>query len=658
MQEQERNQIEREENSESGISMRAYFAACGHNWYWFVLSLLACVALAMVFAKSRTQRYNSYAYILIKTDKKSGVSGEMQLFSDLGLGNKADAVENEIYVIKSTNLVDQVVNQLGLACQYYSKPMLRYVNIYKGTPITLSPVTDVPKLGYTVEVMPVSGSEYRYSVPGSDDENWQTAKYGQNVTVNFTTDDPKAAKSQTFSVAKSAKFSTESVGEKVIVKVRNAHQYALGISDNLEVKKPDKETSVLSLSLEGENFEMVKDILNALIAAYNQDVINDKNRVALSTETFIVDRIAALSSDLGGIDTQIESLKIRNNIPDINSAAGTLVTDGTRYKDAVAEVEMQLMLANYIKEYMGKMQKHELIPANTGISDMGVEKQIADYNEECLQYEKLAASSGNANPVLKDLDKALTAMSNNINSSIDSFLKTLEIKLKQAQIQERKSKRLITSVPTQEKELNHVLRQQKIKEELYLYLLNKREENALQLAITEPNAKIIENAGGDDLPVFPKTLNILVIGFLLGLMIPAGIIYAIFWFYSLDTKVHNRKDVENLTDIPIVGELPCKRKEQEDQEIIVTETGKDRITEAVRIIRGNIEYMVKSKDNEGIVIQMTSTLPHEGKSYVAVNLALSCAQTGKRVIAVDLDLRKGNFSKYLGGRKRNAGVGA
>lgn len=658
MQEQERNQIEREENAESAVSMRDFFAACGQNWYWFVLSLFACVSLALVFAKSQTQRYSSSAYILIKTDKKSGVSGEMQLFSDLGLGNKANAVENEIYVIKSTNLMDQVVEKLGLACQYYSKPLLRYVNIYNDTPIALIPSGEVAKRGYMVEVLPVSGSEYRYMVPGSDDESWKTAKYGQTVTFTFTDDNPKTPDNYSFSISKTAKFNTGSVGEKVIVRVRNAHQLSLALSEKLEVKKPDKETSVLCLTLEGENFSMIKDILNSLIAAYNQDVINDKNRVALSTETFIVDRIAALSSDLGGIDTQIESLKIRNNIPDIQSAAGVLVTDGTRYKDAVAEVEMQLMLANYIKDYMSKMKSHELIPANTGIADMGVEKQIGDYNEECLRYEKIAASSGTANPVVAEIDKALTAMQNNINSSVDSYLRTLQIKLQQAQVQERKSNRLITSVPTQEKELNHVIRQQKIKEELYLYLLNKREENALQLAITEPNAKIIENAGGDDLPVFPKTINILIIGFLLGVLIPAGIIYLIFWIYSLDTKIHTRKDVENITDIPIVGELPCKKKEQQDQEIIVTETGKDRISEALRIIRGNIEYMVKSKDGEGIVIQMTSTVPHEGKSFVSVNLALSFAHAGKRVIAIDLDLRKGNFSKYLGGRKRNMGVGA
>ena len=659
MQEQEEKiQIERDNQEESGVNMRAFFAACRKNWYWFVLSLIAFTALSVVVAKSLTQQYSATAYILIKSDKNSGVSGEMQLFADLGLGNKADDVFNEMYVIKSTGIIESVIKDLGIACRYYSKPMLRRENIYKDSPIELTALSEAPKAGYEVEVIPLSDTEFSYRVTGADDESWTTAKYGAKLTTTITDKNPKTPDTHSFSIARTAKFAAGSINKKVIVKVLNPHQLAITISQNLEVKLPEKYTLVLKLDLKGDNFEMVCDILNGIIASYNQDVINDKNRVALSTEKFILDRIAALSGDLGGIDTQIESLKIRNNIPDLSSAAGQLVDQGTRYKDAVAEVEMQLMLANYIKDHLAKMKRFELIPANTGISDMGVESLINTYNEECLKYEKIASSSGSSNPVLADYEKSLTSMQDNINSSISNFLKTLQIKLEQAKLQERRSNSLITSVPTQEKELNVVLRQQKIKEELYLYLLNKREENALQLAITEPNAKIVEHAGGEDLPVFPLTMHFLLLGVALGLLVPFGIIYLVFWIYSLDTKVHCRKDIEDICDIPIVGELPCKRKDQQAEEIIVTETGRDRITEAMRIIRGNLGYMAKWKPGEGVVVQMTSTMPGEGKSYVTINLALSCAHAGKRVVALDLDLRKGNFSKYVSSHPGGVGVGA
>lgn len=659
MQDQEKNQLEREENVESGISLRAYFAACGHNWYWFVLSLVACTTLAFVYAQSQTKHYRSYAYIKINSDdKKSGNGAGASLFADLGLGNKADAVENEIYVLKSTILLDQVVERLGLSSQYYTKPLLRKINIYDGTPITVTHLSPIPKTGVTLEIVPQSNDEFTYLSKADDDGEWKTAKFGTKITVPAGMDSKQNKINASVTVTKTPKFSQQTLGEKLYVKLSDPHEKAISIFDKLEVKKADKETTVLGLNIEAENYEMAKDILNTLLEVYNADAINDKNRIARNTETFILDRIASISKDLGMVDSEIESLKIRNNIPDLSANASQFVTDGVRYKDAVAEVEMQLQLAKYIKDYMTGMQRHELIPANTGISDMGLESQISQYNTECLKYNKLAATSGTANPVTSELDKSLTSMHNNINRSIENFLRTLQIKLQQAKAQEAQSNRLISSVPTQEKEINNVLRQQKIKEGLYLYLLNKREENALQLAITEPTAKLIERAGGDDAPVFPSSMNIIMMGFILGLLLPAGVIYIIFWLYSLDTKIHNRKDIEAICDIPILGEIPCKKKEQQDMEIIATETGRDRISEALRIVRGNLEYMLKKRaDGLGAVIQMTSTVPHEGKSYATINLALSHAHSGKKVVAVDLDLRKGNFSKYLGGRK-NIGISA
>lgn len=636
------------ENVESGIPIRAYFSACINYWYWFVLSLIACCSLAFVVVKSLTQQYSAHAYILIKSDDQTGISGELQLFSDIGLGNKADVVENEIYVIKSTALIDAVVKQLGLSSQYYTKSLFRKVNIYGETPITVSITSEYPKDGLNIQIIPLSATEFSIYSEESKDTKWQTAKFGKEVVVVSGEDDEKNPIYSNIIVEKTDLFNEKVIGENIYVNITNPHKKAISIAETLDIQKADKETNVLALKLEGENFNMVKDILNNLIEAYNQDVINDKNRVARSTEAFIVDRIAAISKDLGGIDSEIETLKIRNSIPNISTqVADLLVTDGTRYKDAVAEVEMQLQLTKYIKEFMADMKKYDLIPANTGISDMGLESQITLYNTECLKYNKIAATSGEANPVTVDLEKSLTAMQENINRSIDSFIKTLQIKLKQAKAQEKKSDALISSVPTQEKEVTNVLRQQKIKEELYLYLLNKREENALQLAITEPNAKIIEHADGDELPIFPSTRNMLILGFLIGLLLPAGIIYLIFWIYSLDSKVHSRKDIEDISSVPILGELPCKRKDQKNEEIIVTENGRDRITEALRIIRGNMDYMLKRKTGLAPIIQMTSTLPHEGKSYVTINLALSCAHAGKKVIAIDLDFRKGNFSKYI-----------
>ena len=630
----------------SGVSLRTFFSACCHNWYWFVASLIVCCAVAMVYGYSRTKEYRGFAYILIKSDEKSGTATDMRIFSDLGIGNAASATDNEVYVIKSTRLLDMVVEDLGLSVQYYTKPMLAKVNIYGKSPILITPLSNPPKKSFKLRVIPKSDTEFEYYTESAEDPEWLTGTFGTKISIPAGLDIDENPLTCDITVTLTKEFSQGWIDKKIYAVVSDPHEKAIDFRDNLEVKRVEKETNVIGMTLDGQNYDMVIDFLDKLIEVYNQDVVADKNRVAVNTEKFIVDRIASIASDLGGIDSEIEVLKVRSNIPDA-SVTTALVSDGTRYKDAVAEVEVQIQLATYIKDYMASMQKYELIPANTGITDMGLEEQISQYNTDCLRYNKIAASSGAENPVTRDLDKSLSAMHDNITTSIDTYLNTLEIKLGQAKDQERKSQRMISSVPTQEKEITSIVRQQKIKEELYLYLLNKREENALQLAVTEPNAKIIEQAGGDDIPIYPSKMNIIILGFLVGLILPAVVIYIIFWSYSLDTKIHSRADLEAVSSLPIIGELPSKRKDQQNDEIIVTLNGRDRITEAMRIIRGNLSFMLSQGSTSAKVMQVTSTTPGEGKSYATANLALSCAHAGQKVILVDADLRKGGLSKLI-----------
>ena len=636
------NQVENSEVTNE-ISLRDYFSACGTYWIWFAISFVVCVALSVLFAKSRTKEYNSTAFILIKSSEDAGVNSATAMFADMGfMSNKSSAVENEIYVLKSTQLMDDVVEKLHINNLYFVKQGLREVNIYGKSPIeVITPLTlnktERPK---KMVVKPLSDTEYEFE---TDSLSWTKAKFGEKIGTEFGE----------LSVVKTPHFTTESLQEKVYVKVNDIHGRAVELSKILDVKKADRETVVLQLTIACSNYKMCQDVLNSLIDAYNEDAINDKNRVAYATESFIVERINAISKDLGGIDKQIENLKISNNIPDLQTAATAYVGEGSKYASNVAEAEMQLSLVQYVRDFIVGMKENDFIPANTGIADIGINTLIDAYNKEYLDYTKMATSSGAANPVLIEQAKALSSMRANIVRSVDNFSKTLELKVNKAKSQERLASRRIASVPAQEKEIGDVLRQQKIKEELYLYLLNKREENALQLAITEPNAKIIEQAGGDGKPIAPRTLYILAIGAFLGVLIPAGVIYLIFWIRMLDMKVRNRHDIESACEAPIIGELPRKDKEQENDEIVVSDTGRDKLSEAFRIVRGNLDYMLgKREDGKGSVIQFTSTIPGEGKSFVAINLALTYAQFGRKVVAVDLDLRKGNFSKYLGERKK------
>lgn len=648
MQELENNQVENKEVGNE-ISLREFFSSCIRHWIWFAMSFVLCAAVALIYAKSQTQKYSSTAYILIKSSVEAGAnSSATAMFTDLGfMPQTASAVENEIYVVKSSQLMDKVVEKLNLSNLYFERKGLRKVSMYERNPIEVK-VTEFNKTAKKIPelvVRPINDTEYEFE---TDSLSWTTAKYGEIKNCEFGD----------FYVEKTPNYDDKYLQEKIFVNVRSVHGRAVQFCKVLDVKKADRETVVLQMSFVSNNYKMCQDVLNNLIIAYNDDVINDKNQVALATESFIVDRINAINKDLGGIDSRIKDLKVSNNIPDLTVATGAYMQEGSKYAENVAQSEMELSLVKYVRDFIVGMKSIDLIPANAGIADMGINTLIDAYNKDYLEYAKMLASSGKENPVLVEKEKNLVSMKNNIIRSVDNYCKTLEVKVDKAKAQERVSKGRISSVPSQEREIIDVLRQQKIKEELYLYLLNKREENALQLAITEPNAKIIEHAGGESKPIAPRTLYILVIGAFMGILIPAGVIYLIFWIRMLDTKVRSRRDVETACDIPIIGELPCKEKEQEGQEIVVSDTGRDRLNEAFRIVRGNIDYMTPQRiDGMGHVMQFTSTIPGEGKSFVAINLAMTYAQFGRKVVAVDLDLRKGNFSKYIG-QKKKIGVSA
>ena len=622
-------------DSRSAISIRSYFTACLHNWYWFVLSVLIVGCLAYLYGKSRPQQYSASALILIKTNVDEA-SGEAQVLKDLSSSRNRRSLTNEIYVLKSSTIMDEVVSKLNLNVNYFCRMYLRDVNIYYTTPVIFTPLKEVTT-PFTIHFRTRNDKEIDFRIAGGKDGRWKRASFGSKVNTDFGP----------IAITKGPNFSDDYDDNELFATVSTVHSTASQLIGGLNIVKDQKDANVLRLTLITQNPDLSATTLNALIAAYNQYTIDDKNLVARNTESFIVDRISALSKDLGGIDSQIEHLKIINRYPTIESAAEAYTQQSSTSQSDLANVDMQISLVNYVRDFISRSQLHDLIPSNSGISDIGINGLIDQYNQLCLNYQKLSATTGKDNPVMADLDKQMRALRANLIRSIDGFISTLRIKQSQVRSQGIKASSMMSTVPTQEKEITDITRQQKIKEQLYLYLLNKREENALQVAVTEPNAKVLESATSGWL-ISPMEQQILFFGLIIGFIIPAVVIFLIFWIYSLDTLIHSRYDVENNCDIPLLGEIPSKRKDQKDEELIVTETGTDRITEAFRIIRGNLDYVLPKKAGEGYIIQFTSTMAGEGKSFNAANLALTCAINGKRVLAIDMDMRKGTFSKYFG----------
>ena len=440
-------------------------------------------------------------------------------------------------------------------------------------------------------------------------------------------------------------------GKAVTISKRNREEIALTYSNSLQVALASKTATIINLTLQDVSIPRAEDVLNMLIAVYNEDAINDKNQVTVNTSNFINDRLIIIEEELGSVDADIETYKRENQLTDISSETGMYLQESSQYSKEGLGLENQVTLAKYIRDYLTDPHKSsDLIPANTGIADVNIEGQISEYNNLLLKRDKLIGNSSNKNPVVMDLNNSLSAMKQTIIRAIDNLIVGLNIKIKNIREREAQTSRRISAVPTQQKYVLSVERQQKIKEELYLYLLNKREENALSQAITESNARVIDAAQGSRSPVAPKSMMILLAAVVLGLAIPAGII----WLQMvMNTTVRTRKDVEDAVSIPFLGEIPLRDKKNKD-EIVVRENGRDSISEAFRIVRTNMDFMrVKAKDMK--VVMFTSFNPNAGKTFVSMNLAMSFALTRKKVILVDLDIRKGTLSGHVSG-STNMGI--
>ncbi|WP_304240947.1 polysaccharide biosynthesis tyrosine autokinase [Phocaeicola plebeius] len=422
----------------------------------------------------------------------------------------------------------------------------------------------------------------------------------------------------------------------------NYYKNALGI------QQEEEEASILTLALKDSSPARAEDVLNTLITVYNEEAIKEKNQVAVNTANFINERLIIIERELGNVESNLESFKQRNQIVDIASSAGMYMTESQKYNADAMELETQLRLANFIKDYLTDPSKEtDLIPSNTGISDMNIENQISLYNAAKLKRDHLIDDSSVNNPVVQELNNSLRAMKQSIIRAVDNMIVSLNVKRNDAQNREMRAQDRVTAIPTKERQMLSIERQQKIKEALYLFLLNKREENALSQAMADNNARVIDGAEGSNAPISPNRNRILLLGLLVGIALPGAVCLAILF---MDTRVHGRKDIEGVTSVPYLGEIPLDKEAMKDHRkkvMAVKEQGDDIVSEAFRILRTNMAFLSK-KDKPAQVITFTSFNIGAGKTFIARNLSMSLAYMKKRVVMVDLDIRKGTLSRHFG----------
>ena len=617
------------------VDLLAYFAS---KWKWFLLSVLVCGGIAWYhYARSPLVYFRSATVIIKDPSNKTSTTG-LDRFDNII--NKVN-VANEILQFRSKKLMREVLQRLHADISYQLEDGLRSNELYNQSPVLLSFPDALPEQHFAFTVtLKDKKSLVLSDFTGIDVKSDFTVEMYDTVTLSrgmrvVATPTNYYNDSWTGTPIRVAKLPMESMV--------NYYKSALGI------QQEEEESSILTLALKDGSAARAEDILNTLINVYNEEAIKDKNQVAVNTADFINDRLIIIENELGGVESELETFKQRNQIVDIASSAGMYMSESQKYNTDALELETQLRLANFIKDYLTDPAKEtDLIPSNTGIGDMNIESQINLYNTAKLKRDHLIDDSSANNPVVLELNNSLRAMKQNIIRAVDNMIVSLNVQRSDAQSREMRAQNRITSIPTKERKMLSIERQQKVKEALYLFLLNKREENALSQAMADNNARVIDGAEGSNSPISPNRNRILLLGLLVGLAIPS---LACLGILFLDTRVHSRKDVEGIVSVPYLGEIPQdkeagKLNEQESPFLLAKEQRDSTVSEAFRILRTNMAFMAR-KDLPQQVIIFTSLNEGAGKTFISKNLGMSLVLAKKKVILIDMDIRRGTLSRQF-----------
>ena len=620
------------------------------HWPWFVVSLVICIVCAWGYLRLATPVYNIPATVLIKDDKKgsgASMSSELEKMGLDGFVSSSNNVDNEIEVLRSKSLAREVVNHLGLFVTYKDKDEFPSRELYRTSPVLVSLTPqEADKLSHPMEVnmtLQPTGAMDVYITVGEKEYQKQFTK----LPAVFPTDEGTVAFLVNNDTLSSVRPESVTQERHITAFINSPFSVAKGYVNSLSISPTSKMTSVVVISLKNSNTRRGKDFINKLLEMYNVNANNDKNEVAQKTAEFINERIGIISKELGSTEQDLENFKRNAGITDLSSEAQIALTGNAEYEKKRVENQTQINLVVDLQRYMSG-NDYEVLPTNVGLQDVGLAGAIDRYNEMLVERNRLLRTSTENNPTIINLNTSIKAMRSNVQATLDATLKGLEITKTDLTREASRYSRRISDAPTQERQFVSIARQQEIKAGLYLMLLQKREENAITLAATANNAKIIDEALADNNPVSPKWMMIYLVAFAFGMGIPVGIIYLI----SLTKfKIEGRADVEKLTSLPVIGDIPLA--DEKSGSIAVFENKNNLMSETFRNVRTNLQFMLENGKN---VILVTSTISGEGKSFVSSNLAISLSLLGKKVVIVGLDIRKPGLNKVFNLSRKEHGI--
>lgn len=640
------------EELEESINLRALLMKYLIYWPWFIASIIICLGCAFLYLRFQTPVYNATATVLIKeSDPRSKAmtqaNGAVAALQDISGFSMTSNFDNEVEILKSRTLIKKVVCELGLYIQHSKDQTFGYdIPLYRNTPVN---VYITPEEAEKLQ----GGTKLKMTYTPEGKLNL-TAKYILNmeeteISANF---DSLPAVLPTpigvFSFTHNDSIKLEKT-IKLNVLVASPTIVAQNYAANLIVSPSSKTTTIARISVKNTQKQRAVDFINRLVAIYNQDANDEKNEVAEKTAEFIEERIGIINTELGAAENQLATFKQQAGLTDLSSDAQLALQESSKYEQLRVENATQIQLVEFLKAYINQNENaNEVLPANVGLKDQNLSTVIEQYNTMIIERKRLLRTSSESNPAIINMNTGIEAMRRSVQTTVESVLKGLYIAKADIDKQTSKFEARINKAPQQEKEFLTIARQQEIKAALYTMLLQKREENAITLASTATNGRIIEEALAGSAPIAPQKMMIALAALIIGLGLPIGLV---FLRDLLKYKIENREDVQKITNTPILGELPrCDTKTTGS--IVIQENKNNLMEECFRGLRTNLLFMLEKGQQ---VILFSSTQPGEGKSFVAGNTAASLAFLGKKVLIMGMDIRKPGLNKVF--RLENRAVG-
>ena len=629
-------------------------------WPWFVASIILFLALGYLYIRKSTPVYQVNASVLIKEDNSRGgfsnAKNPLGSLSGMGLISVSNNFDNEIEILNSRTLMKKVVINQNLYINYFAPRLFSFTReLYKTAPLNVYMTPEeADRLEGTLKLKFTQKDTQTWTIKityWKDEEELE-----QEATVNrlpqvINTPVGVLTVSENPNLKNAPAEVLEEMPTKFVCTIAPPTATAIAYRKNITIEPSSKTTTIALISMQASSRQRAIDFINTLVALYNKDANDEKNEIAEKTGEFIDKRIQLIGEELGSTENELADFKQRSGLTNLSKDAELALQENSEYNKARVSNSTQIRLVEFLRDYIDNPQFGEdVIPSNVGLEDKTLTNVINAYNAKIIERKRLLRTSSEENPAIANLDVSIEATRRNVRTTVASVLEGLLITKKQLDEQAQKFENRISNAPQQEKELVSISRQREIKATLYTILLQKREENAITLASTANNSRIVEEALASSKPVSPRKKVIMLIALVLGVGVPFGLIYLI---DLLKYKIENSEDIRKITDVPILAELPIGEKPINGGAIVVRENANGIMEEVFRSLRTNLLFLLQSDQK---VVMFSSTQPGEGKSFVAGNTAVSLALMGKKVIIMGMDIRKPGLNKVFHLSRRADGI--